>query len=495
MVLEALLLPTLEAKRRNCEGNEDLQLALPRERDVVIRKKHPNVALLTIILILGLSASIAVAQSESAPGNTSQRVRRVETDLQRPAPDDETPTNDSSSDDGSRDESPISALESEILALREQIEAASNSEEKARLQFKLVDRLLAEGLKPRAIAELHSMTVEDRFDPQGFYNIGNALARLGESDGAVKSYRKAIEQRKGRYSRALNNLGVVLLRQGRWDEALEVLLTALRIENFHYAEASYNLGRLYAARGETDLAIREWRRTLAVNPEHSSAAEAIAGTRRGRSITVAATPSSTKTIAARTAVRSNSIDERRAGKSERTPSMNTRVLTVDPETYRFLQQARTARDRGRNEEAVRDYRRVISRMGGYFPPANLELGYTLLNLKRNDEALASLLSLAEKDGTEFPISHYHIGRIYEAKGELKLAEECFNRVATSYGDQNAQFLLDLSRVREKLEDFSGAVIAMERYIEIMGRQGQKPDWSDERLSKLREQLQSSNSKQ
>ena len=453
--------------------------------------KHPNIAVPTIILILGLSANLAVvAQSQSAPGNTAQRGRRVETNPQRVGPGDETQTDGSASDDGSGDEPQISSVEAEILALREQIEAVSKSEEKVLLQFKLVDRLLAEGLKPRAIAELRSMTMEDRFDPQRFYNIGNALARLGESEGAVKSYRKAIEQRKGRYSRALNNLGVVLVRQGRWDEALEVLLTALRIENFHYAEASYNLGRLYAARGEMDLAIREWRRTLAVNPEHSAAAEAIAGTRRGKGITVAARPASKKT----TVARSSSIDERSLGKAERTPLTNTRVLRVDPETYRFLQQARTARDQGRNEEAVRDYRRVISRMGGYFPPANLELSYSLLNLKRNDEALVSLSTLAEKDGTEFPITYYHIGRIYEAKGELKLAEECFNRVATSYGDQNAQFLLDLSRVREKLEDFSGAVIAMEQYIEIMGKQGQKPDWSDERLSKLREQLQSSNSK-
>ena len=38
-------------------------------------------------------------------------------------------------------------------------------------------------------------------------------------------------------------------------------------------------------------------------------------------------------------------------------------------------------------EAVDNFRRVLSRQDGYFPPANLELSYALLSLKRYDEAL------------------------------------------------------------------------------------------------------------
>src|SRR4030095_13440693 len=162
-----------------------------------------------------------------------------------------------------------------VTVLRDQITAASGAE-RIRLQLKLVEELLATNKNSEALSELSLITTADAFDPQSFYNAGNSLARLGDNNVAIEAYRKAIEQRKGNYSRALNNLGVVLLRQGRWDESYEALSAALQIENFHYAEASYNLGRVFAARGQNDLAIREWRRVLRIDPSHSAPKLAIA---------------------------------------------------------------------------------------------------------------------------------------------------------------------------------------------------------------------------
>jgi hypothetical protein len=52
-----------------------------------------------------------------------------------------------------------------------------------------------------------------------------------------------------------------------------------------------------------------------------------------------------------------------------------------------------------------------------------------------------------------------------------------------------QFLLDLSRVREKQNDFKGALEAMERYANLAQQQGQKPAWCDERLAELRAKVQ------
>src|SRR5690349_11908245 len=142
-------------------------------------------------------------------------------------------------------------------------------------QLKAAQDLVNTGHRSEALVELHKMLDTNGFDPVAFYNLGNAFARLGESDAAVRAYKRAIEQRNGGYSRAYNNLGVVLLRDGRWDEAYEAFNTALKLENFRYAEASYNLGRLYAARGQSDLAVREWRRAVAVDPKHSAAAQAL----------------------------------------------------------------------------------------------------------------------------------------------------------------------------------------------------------------------------
>jgi len=379
-----------------------------------------------------------------------------------------------------------------VASLLEQIDAAPSGPDRIRLQLKLAEQLVAGGEKTEATTELHAITNADVFDPQGFYNAGNALARLGDYDEAIKAYRKAIEQRKGRYSRALNNLGVVLLREGRWDEAQEALMSALKLESFHYAEASYNLGRLYSARGETDLAIREWRRALTVDPEHSAAARALsrAGSEPGivvkpeASAKASAPPKNTRSLpenSTKDAVVSGS-----SGKSSapRSPSM-TKVLAVDAKSYDFLQQARNLRERGKLQEAVENYRRVISRSRGYFPPANLELSYVLMNLKRNDEALENLLLVANRDGANFPISYYFLARLYELKGDLRLAEESFATAAAAYKTTNKSFLLDLSRVRERRGDFKGALAAMEEYVAAMEQQGIKPGWADEKLSVLR----------
>jgi tetratricopeptide (TPR) repeat protein len=357
-------------------------------------------------------------------------------------------------------------------------------EARLREQLKVVEQMVAQGLKQEALAELHSLAAEDRFDPQGFYNIANAFARLDATDAAVNAYRKALEQRNGHYSRAANNLGVILLRQGFWDQAYDAFLSALRTENFHYAEASYNLGRLYAARGEMDRAFREWRRAVKVDPNHAPAIQALnKGHNLNRSIPKSSVPPSKQ------GGRVSAPDPSAASKS------SLPVFTLDSETNELLQRARSAHEKGRYEDAVEGFRRVIARQGGYFAPANLELSYSLMELRRNDEATAMLLLVAQKDSARFPITYYHLGRLYEQRGDLRQAEENYLRATQAHQVDNAQFLLNLSSVREKRGDFAGALVAMENYIQRKEKQGQKPDWSDSRLASLREKAAAQNPKQ
>ncbi|HVF21519.1 MAG TPA: tetratricopeptide repeat protein [Pyrinomonadaceae bacterium] len=371
-----------------------------------------------------------------------------------------------------------------VAQLREQIAAASMIQDRNRLQLKLAEELVKTGYKTEALTELFQILNGNGFDPIGYYNLGNAFARLDESDSAIMAYQRAIEQRKGNYSRAQNNLGVVLLREGRWDEAYDAFNAALRIENFRYAEASYNLGRLYAARGQSDLAVREWRRALAVDSKHSAAAQAIARGEDEPEIVVA----------------KSSPAPRDAKPEKRTPAPATSVkaaaaprpakaLALDQMSFDFLQRARAASERGKTQEAIDNFRRVLNRQNGYFPPANLELSYALLSLKRYDEAEAQLLQVSQRDGARYPVSYFHLARLYELKGELKRAEAAFSQVVDAYGPTNSQFLLDLSRVREKQGDFKGAVEAMERYVKLSEQQGLKPAWSDQRLAELRAKAQ------
>jgi tetratricopeptide (TPR) repeat protein len=299
----------------------------------------------------------------------------------------------------------------------------------------------------------------------------------------MAAYRTAIEQRKGRYSRAYNNLGVVLLRAGRWDEAYDAFVSALKLESFRYAEASYNLGRVYAARGQNDLAAREWRRALAVNPEHDAAAQALANVRTEERIVVASRPAKAKAASPSTELKVATKSPGLAASSAAASA--SKSLELDQESFEFLQRARNASERGKMLEAVDNFRRVLNRQGGYFPPANLELSFALLSLKRNDEALANLIQVSQRDGARYPISYFHLARLYEMKGELKLAEAAFSQAATTYQPANAQFLLDLSRVREKLGDYKGALEAMEKFMTLVQSQNQKPAWADDHLAELR----------
>ena len=71
--------------------------------------------------------------------------------------------------------------------------------------------------------------------------------------------------------------------------------------------------------------------------------------------------------------------------------------------------------------------------------------------------LPHLLQVSQRDGARYPISYFHLARLYELKGDLKLAEAAFVQAAPH--TTNPQFLLDVSRVREKLGDFKGALEA------------------------------------
>ena len=421
-----------------------------------------SLRLLVGFLVVGLTVTSVFAQTETRVRRTEAKPSEVRTD---------PPVMDAN---GNVTPAPAAkADEDPIRALRAQIEAASLIQDRNRLQLKLADELVKTGHKTEALKELFPVLNANGFDPVGFYNLGNAFARFGESPSAIIAYQRAIEQRNGRYSRAQNNLGVIFLREGRWDEAHAAFSGALKTENFRYAEADYNLGRLYAARGQSDLAVRAWRRALLVDPKHTAAKQALA---RGEDEPEIAVEKSVKSVS-------------QTGPQLAPTAHRVKTLSLDQVSFDFLQRARSAAEQGKTLDAIDNFRRVLNRQSGYFAPANLELSYALLSAKRNDEALAQLLQVSQRDGGRYPVSYFHLARLYELKGDLKQAETAFEQAVNGYGATNAQPLLDLSRVREKQGNFKGALDAMERYVSLMQQQGLKPVWGDERIAELRSKAQ------
>lgn len=417
---------------------------------------------LTLVFILISTALVAVAQTPDPKSTEKTRARTVAANTSEPAKKD------------------VDNITDPVTSLREELAAAANDADRNRLHLKLADLLLATGQKTEALAELHEIGKSNAFDPVGFYNLGNAFARLGETEFAINAYQTAIDQRNGRYSRALNNLGVLLLRVGRWDDAYEALVSALKIENFRYAEASYNLGRVYAVRGQNDLASREWRRAVLVDPQHTAAAQALARNGNEERIVVVSAKDSRKPAI----IEVKAAAENKPASFVAAKPAAVKPLTLNQTSFEYLQRARSAFERGKMTEAVSYFQRVLKLEDGYFPPASLELSFALIRLRRNDEALATLLEVTKRDGARYPISYFHLARLYELKSEFKLAEAAYSQAAAAPGN-SPQFLLDLSRVREKLGDFKGALEAFEDFLKLAPEQGQRPADSDERLAELR----------
>jgi tetratricopeptide (TPR) repeat protein len=491
----------------------------------------------------GTSAKVE-PPTKSEPGTKDEPPAKSESATKEKTTKEERTTEGDGVSEAAADEDakPVEAG-TDVDALAARLASEHNPSERARLQRSLVERLAASGRSPQSVEILRGMLAEERFDPPFFYNMGNALARLGESDAAVEAYRKAITQRQGNYARAQHNLGVVLMRLGRWEDAEDALKAALRLENFRYAEASYSLGRLHALRGEAGLAIAEWGRTLKLKPDHADAAVALARAlaedgdperalavldafnermgRRGasapREVAVARGEIvATANVSTEERHTKSSFEERGAkspGGDERTTiaasitrapresdsaivrearkpiAARLRPLAVDKQTYDLLRRARTARQQSRDEEAVTLYRRAIESNGGYFPPANLELGYTLSGLRRNEEAVESLLLVIKHEGARYPVAFYHLGRFYEHMGRLAEAGDAFARSAALMGDQSPQFFIDLSRVREREGKYAEALTAAEEYVRATERLGSTPDWARARVSKLRKQAE------
>ncbi|MET0648503.1 MAG: tetratricopeptide repeat protein [Pyrinomonadaceae bacterium] len=467
----------------------------------------------TTLLVLAC-APCAWAQEPAAPkSGEAVRERRVAAEAPREEPERVAAAAESGE------------LGEEVEALRAKAEAATSPTERARLRLSLAEALAEDGRRAEALDLVRVSVAEERFDPQFFYNAGNALARMGESEAAAEAYRKAVTQKRGNYARAQHNLGVVLTRLGRWEEAEEALRAALRLENETYAEASYSLGRLHALRGESGLAAAEWTRTLKLKPNHGEAAAALARTlaeggdseqalsvldayetrarRAGAVMPREVTLARGEIVAAANVAAAARVEgARRTGeevsktaeqlpdstpllRAARAAKATPAKFVVEREAYNFLRGARAARAGERLGDAVELYRRAIREGGGYLAPANMELGLTLVSLRRNEEAATSLLAVVRREGGRYPLVFYHLGRIYEHMGRLAEAGEAFARATELAGEENPQFYVDLSRVREREGRGADALSAAEAYVRLMARAGEAPEWARARIETLK----------
>src|ERR1044072_8794721 len=154
--------------------------------------KSLNTKLALVFLALAC-APCALAQESAAKPSDAVRERRA-TEAQKPATGEK--------EKGEKDATETAEADTSAETGGAPGDAAKTPAERARQRQAMAEQLAASGNRAEAVALLRSMLGEERFDAAFFYNTGNALARLGESEAAVEAYRKAVGQRRGNYARA-----------------------------------------------------------------------------------------------------------------------------------------------------------------------------------------------------------------------------------------------------------------------------------------------------
>jgi tetratricopeptide (TPR) repeat protein len=98
-------------------------------------------------------------------------------------------------------------------------------------------------------------------------NIGIALLQQGHAGVAIVEFHKALQINPS-FLEARNNLGIALLQQGHIDESLAQYREALRV-NPDYAQTHYNLGNAFLGQGRTEDAAAQYREALRINPDNA----------------------------------------------------------------------------------------------------------------------------------------------------------------------------------------------------------------------------------
>ena len=100
-----------------------------------------------------------------------------------------------------------------------------------------------------------------------------ALECLNRTEDAIAKLREAARISSTAHVHAL--MGMVYGKRGRADEALEALSTAEKLDPRFEMTYVYR-GNIYATRGQTPLAISEYQRAVAINPNNTTAQQALA---------------------------------------------------------------------------------------------------------------------------------------------------------------------------------------------------------------------------
>ncbi|GAB4152886.1 MAG: hypothetical protein Kow00107_03360 [Planctomycetota bacterium] len=299
------------------------------------------------------------------------------------------------------------------------------------IDYQLVESFIANGEVEEAEALARDNLAQFPDCPVRAHSLGRALWAQERYEEAREMLERSLEM-----MRSLNvmlDLCGVLSDMEKYDEAISYLEE--KLDDYKYsAEFLYALANLYADSGQSEKAIKLYLEAVALNPRHFHALNNLA-----------------------------LLLQEKDAPSEEVEGFFKRALDANPEDiYANLNYGNFLLVRGRREEAIPHYSKVISKEPWYYA-ARLSYAQTLLELGRRDEALQELKQVGHEELTTDEIAS--LGMLLVRANREEDGERLLQRaVKVSQGksftalEYLGDFLLERGRVHEAVKCYFRAIL-------------------------------------
>jgi tetratricopeptide (TPR) repeat protein len=347
---------------------------------------------------------------------------------------------------------------------------------------------------------------------------GLQAERVGNSDGAIAAYRRALQKEPG-FAAASGNLGLLYLQKGLQDDAAVALTKGLSGQSvpayhkalakimmdkkfyvlalYHYGEAGSKQpsdagvlagqAEVYAAQGQTDRAIDEFRRALLLDPSHEQATLSLAGiylqqNQQDAALDLLKKASTANPRSSRLHLMLADIYDKKGDAKQAEyerllgGKKGTAVVEEQPAKPEGLALGDQLAAKGEVDKAAEAYRAVLKQQPDSVEPLE-KLGALYFRAGRDGDAL-----LAYRDATHLgsanPEVYYNLGLLYEKRNQLDEAVVAYKR-AIEKKPTFAEARLKLADIRLGRGNTQEAV---EQYVEFLKL---KPESADIHLKLAR----------
>ena len=350
--------------------------------------------------------------------------------------------------------------------------AAAAHPEAARIHAEMGYFWLGAGTPARARTELEQAAALAPDDPWILLTLGIARARLGDSSGAEKLYRRALELRP-HYGAARVALGVALRRRGHAEEAIAMLEPAAESgSNSERARTLVVLGRAYLSAKKRPAAEQAFTRAIEYAPADVEVRLGIGrawmGTGRGEDLARAAAelaraaevaPDMPQVFSALARVK------QRRGDLAGAEADYERALRIDPD-YRYARRRllRLALDREDYPRARLQAEYLLARAPDV-PEHHLLAGLVAARDGRKDEARAHYRDAIARAGGGYPEAYLNLGVVEKNAGDLAAASAAY-RKAIELRPDYVQAYNNLGLAQVQAKELADAEATFKRAIAI-----------------------------